>query len=340
MKRSLLQIQVLGTFAAVFRSIILLGVLAACGSSMAPGADDTVDVPVGDSPLPPDTGTCGLRAGQRGYTTHNATVAGIERTYHVYLPERASATTPIPLVMVFHGYTMSGDKMHDITDYTEIADAEGIALAFPDGQGGADTLGAPWNVGSNVCPTFAGIPPNATGDDFALLDHIKAEISEDQCLDTDHLYATGFSMGGYFSHHIGCMRSDFRAVAPASGGTHDLENCTNDRRPIIIFHGSADPLVPAGCNDPGALPVIATEPAADAWATKNGCSLTTTPRAVTGGTCFHYEGCPADGQVELCTFDNMGHCWAGGNASAGIYSCPEKASATQLEWDFFKQYAF
>lgn len=314
--------------------------LGACGSSGLLGAetDATADVPVADSP--PDTGTCGLRAGQRGYTTRTATVAGLDRTFHVYLPAGALPTTPIPLVMVFHGYTMSGDKMHDITAYEAIADAEGVALAFPDGQGGADSFGAPWNVGSNVCPTFSGIPPNATGDDFAFLDHIKADVAEDQCVDLQRVYATGFSMGGYFSHHIGCMRSDFRAVAPHSGGTHALDNCANDRRPIIMFHGSADPLVPAGCNDPGALPVIATRPAADAWAEKNGCSLTTTSRTVTGGTCVHYEGCPADGQVELCTFDNMGHCWAGGEASAGIYSCPAKASATQLEWDFFKQYAF
>ncbi len=327
-----------GHIRAVFRSGLVLAVLAACGSSTPPGFGD--DDSPSDSTVPPDAGPCGLRAGQRGYTTRSANVAGLDRSYHVYLPESASATTPLPLVIVHHGYTMSGDKMHDITDYTAIADAEGVALAFPDGQGGADSLGAPWNVGSGVCPTFAGNPPIATGDDFALLDHIKADISEDQCLDLDHLYATGFSMGGYFSHHIGCMRSDFRAVAPHSGGTHPLEDCANAMRPIMIFHGASDPLVPAGCNDPGANPVNGVTPAADAWATKNGCTLDTTPRTVTGGTCFHYEGCPIGGQVELCTFDGMGHCWAGGNASAGVYSCPEKASATQLEWEFFKQYAF
>jgi len=328
-----------GHIRAVFRSAALACVLAACGSPTAPAADDGDDAPA-DSIVPPDAGACGLRGGQRGYTTRTATVAGLDRSYHVYLPASASPDTPLPLVIVFHGYTMSGDKMHDITDYTAIADAEGVALAFPDGQGGPDTLGAPWNVGAGVCPSFAGSPPVATGDDFAFLDHIKADIAEDQCLDLEHVYATGFSMGGYFSHHIGCMRSDFRAVAPHSGGTHDLDSCSNARRPIIIFHGAADPLIPAGCNDPGAVPVLGVTPAADAWATRNGCSLTTTSRAVTGGTCFHYEGCPADGQVELCTFDAMGHCWAGGNAGAGIYSCPGKASATQLEWEFFKQYAF
>ena len=162
----------------------------------------------------------------------------------------------MPLVIVHHGYTMSGELMHDITDYQAIADAEGVALAFPDGQAGPNSLGAPWNVGANVCPADALPPPTAEGDDFALLDYIKADISKDQCLDLDHLFATGFSMGGYFTHHIGCMRTDFRGVAPHSGGTHSLDNCLTTTKPIIIFHGSADPLVPPGCDAPGALPVL------------------------------------------------------------------------------------
>jgi polyhydroxybutyrate depolymerase len=134
-------------------------------------------------------------------------------------------------------------------------------------------------------------------------------------------------MGGYFSHHAGCMRSDIRAVAPHSGGTHDLAGCINDKKPIIMFHGRSDGLVPVACEEPAA---------ASAWAQHNGCSTTTTSRTVQGGTCLRYDGCPAGGQVEVCTFNGMAHCWAGGAASAGVYSCPAYASATQLAWQFFK----
>src|SRR5262249_31705656 len=102
----------------------------------------------------------------------------------------------------------------------------------------------------------------------------------------------------------------------------------------------ADPVIPTGCNDPEATHVGSVTPAADAWAQHNGCSTTYTKQSVTGGTCYHYEGCPAGGQVELCTFDGMGHCWAGCAPASGIYSCPSAASATQLEWDFWKQYAW
>ncbi|MEO8702959.1 MAG: PHB depolymerase family esterase [Kofleriaceae bacterium] len=323
-------------------SRVLVAVVLAAGCGSSPPATDPDGAPGDDSTLPGDatSATCGRRGGARGVSDRAATVAGLDRTYRVYLPAGADPTAPLPLVIVAHGYTMSGAKMDEITEYAALADSEGIAIAFPDGQGGPDSLGAPWNVGSGLCPSTGGAPPNAPGDDFALLDHIKADVDEDQCIDRDHVFVTGFSMGGYFSHQVGCMRSDIRAVAPHSGGTHDLAGCTEAKKPIIIFHGSADPLIPAGCADPHAVGVFNVTPSADAWATHNGCTLTTTSRAVQNGTCYHYEGCPADAQVELCTFAGMGHCWAGGAASAGIYSCPSNEKATQLEWQFFKQYAW
>jgi polyhydroxybutyrate depolymerase len=314
---------------------LLALLLAACGGSPTPAGDD-VDPPTDGPPPPP----CGLRGGQRGLTPRTATIDGKQRTYLAYLPDAGDPTTPIPLVMVFHGFTMSGQLMFDITEYKQLADTEHVVLVFPDGQGGPNTQAAPWNVGTNLCPSFFGPPPVAPGDDFALIDAMKADVALDQCIDRDHIYATGFSMGGYFSHHIGCMRDDVRAVAPHSGGTHDLAGCANDRMPIIIFHGSSDPVIPAGCDDPKATAVQNIEPSADAWAAHNGCATTTTSRAVTNGTCVRYDGCPAGGQVELCTFPGMGHCWAGGAASTGVYACPTYAQATQLEWEFFKQFAF
>jgi polyhydroxybutyrate depolymerase len=321
-----------------FVAIVALVALAACGSSAATHPDAPGGADSGGQPdAAPDAPTCGVRTGMRGMTKRAMTVAGLDRTYIVYLPQTLDPTRPLPLVFVFHGYTMSGQNMYDVTGYPALADAEDVALAFPDGQSGPSSLGAPWNVGQNVCPSLAGPPPNATGDDFAFVDAMKADIAQDQCLDAAHIYITGFSMGGYFSHHAGCMRPDIRAVAPHSGGTHALDQCLTNHTPIIIFHGLTDPVIPVGCDDPDVTPPSGVTPSASAWATKNGCAQTTHSIAVDNGTCQVYDGCPADGQVELCTFTNMGHCWAGGPS---IYGCPNYASATQLEWDFFKQYAY
>ncbi len=109
---------------------------------------------------------------------------------------------------------------------------------------------------------------------------------------------------------------------------------------IIIFHGTSDEVVPSGCDDPsGTIPAGAT-PSALAWAQHNGCGTTTVSTPIENGTCLTFDGCPVDGQVEICTFNNMAHCWAGGPSSAGVYACPNYASATQLEWAFWKKYAW
>ena len=323
---------------------IIAVLIAACG--IAPkGADGVTDAagsgaidgaPPSDGPHVP--ASCGMRTGMRGTTNRTIMAASLTRTYIVYLPEGVSPTEPVPLVFVHHGYTMSGQNMYDITGYTTLADNEHVAVAFPDGQGGPSNLTAPWNVGQNVCASSTGAPPNATGDDYAFLDAMKADIAQDQCLDLDHVFVTGFSMGGYFSHHVGCTRPDIRAVAPHSGGTHSLDDCPVARKPIIIFHGLADPLIPDGCDDPHGVPVLGVTPSAAAWAEHNGCTQNVTTVRVDHGTCYVYQGCPSDGQVELCTFDFMGHCWAGG--VAGLYGCADHASATRLEWDFFKSYAW
>ncbi|MBX3156639.1 MAG: dienelactone hydrolase family protein [Deltaproteobacteria bacterium] len=319
--------------------------LAACGKAPAvPGGDDGDDDAGADAPpavdAPPEAEPCGDRGGERGLTRREVTVGGVRRTYLVYLPPGAPTAAPLPLVFVFHGYTMSGQKMVDATRYTALADDEGIALVFPDGQGGPDSLDAPWNVGAGVCPSFGGPPPIATGDDLAFLDAIKADVAADQCIDRAHVFATGFSMGGYMTHHLACTRADFAGAAPHSGGTHDLAGCDARPVPILILHGAADPVIPAGCDDPRALGVLGTTPSAEAWAAHNGCSSTTTTRIVQGGTCLHYVGCPDKGQVEVCTFTAMGHCWAGGPASAQPYACPGYASSTALSWEFWKTYAW
>jgi len=312
--------------------------LVACGShSAAVATGDAAHDAAPDSP--PDADPCGLRAGPRGMSARTMNVAGLDRTYIVYLPQGVSPSTPVPLVFVHHGYTMAASDMYDITGYTQLADREHIAVVFPDGQAGPHSSGAPWNVGSNVCPSTSGAPPDATGDDFAFLDAMKSDVSQDQCLDRAHIFVTGFSMGGYFSHQVGCMRSDIRAVAPHSGGTHALDDCPVAHKPILILHGASDPLIPDGCDDPAATPPLGVTPSAAAWAAHNGCSTTTHSRAVMNGTCITYDGCPPDGQVELCTFTGMGHCWAGG-VGTSIFACAGYESATELSWQFFQQYAW
>ena len=137
-------------------------------------------------------------------------------------------------------------------------------------------------------------------------------------------------MGGYFSNQVGCARPDLaRAVAPHSGGSHDFSTCQAGHKPVILFHGTSDGLIDPNCS----------RQARDSWVAKNGCSTDVETIPVQGGHCERSRGCPADGQVELCLFDGMNHAWAGGAPNVS-FSDPNYASATDLLWSFFRQYAW
>jgi polyhydroxybutyrate depolymerase len=283
----------------------------------------------------------------RGKVSRSLVVGAGMRTFISYLPAGLNPSTPVPLVYVFHGANQSGQGLYDMTEYAKLADQEGIAVVFPDGQGTSSATGqgsiTPWNVSDGPATCGVGtLANNPNAVDFAFVDAMRAELSKDQCIDGAHVYATGFSMGGYFSHHIACDRPDFRAAAPHSGGTYgDLSSCKTTRMPIIIFHGQSDILISAGCSDPTAPAQAGFPASATLWAKKNGCKDTYTSMPETMGQCFLYDGCPAGGQVEMCSFPGLGHAWAGAPVCAScIGSGTGFASATRLQWDFFKKYAW
>ena len=302
-------------------------------------------------PMVANSGDCGTRTGMRGKTTRSISVGGAMRSYVAYLPESMSPTKPLPFVYVFHGAEQSGDEMFDITEYSKLADSEGIAVAFGDGQDVSSATGAvsltPWNVsddGADVCGA-GDLVNNPNAVDFMYMDAVKMDLVQDQCLDEKHTFATGFSMGGYFTHHVACDRADIHAAAPHSGGTMaDLSACSQ-HMPIIIFHGVADSLITDGCDDPTGPAQAGFPASATLWAKHNGCKDTYMTIPTNGssgnGQCYLYDGCPQGSQVELCTFTDMDHAWAGStNCPSCIGVGTGYASATQLQWAFFKQYAW
>src|SRR5690349_18130318 len=96
---------------------LALALLAACGN--APDGVK-IDAPTGGdgtklADAMPDAGPCGVRSGMRGKTSRTVHIASLDRTYIVYLPMNDDPHTPVPLVFVHHGYTMSGSIMYDVT---------------------------------------------------------------------------------------------------------------------------------------------------------------------------------------------------------------------------------
>lgn len=276
----------------------------------------------------------------RGRSMQTVMAGGLNRSFIYYAPASLDPNVAAPVVIIPHGYTMNAEMMFDITRYAAIADRERFIVIFPNGQ--ASGLGAPWNVGAPDCTSTLGILPLASGDDNAFIDALLAFAERDQCLDRNHVFMTGFSMGGYLANETGCMRPDLHAVAPHSGGSHDFASCRVSHKPVLLMHFEGDGLIPYTCGSQ----------ARDRWLALNHCQADAPDvTQVQGGRCEYYKGCAADGQVGMCSFtipSGMrseafpGHAWSGGSKDGmgAPFAIPETASTSELSWAFFKRYAW
>ena len=175
---------------------------------------------------------CTGKPGAPGLTTRS--IGG--HNVLVHIPSKVDPNTGVPLLLVHHGFLMDGEAMRTLTGYQAIADREGFVVAFPTGTGNT------WNVGSGACGGAALV--SGTADDVTFVNTMISSIEAVQCLSRDHVFMTGFSMGAYFSNHMGCqMNNAIRAIAPHSGGTYP-GSCPGAPTPVMIWHGTADGTVP------------------------------------------------------------------------------------------------
>lgn len=98
----------------------------------------------------------------------------------------------------------------------------------------------PFIVVSPQCPEGQWWP-NMTEILINLLDDVVARYD----VDTERIYLTGLSMGGYGTWQLACMYPDrFAAIAPICGGGEPFLTGALKDVPVWAFHGAKDEVVP------------------------------------------------------------------------------------------------
>lgn len=268
-----------------------------------PGGDD-------DAGTPPPRMDCTGKLGAPG----NSTRTYNSRSFIVHVPENAHPNTALPVFFAVHGSGGKGVDMQAGMGLDQLADQQGFIAVYPDGAPGT----ASWNIGRGACPPASFASNRA--DDFSYFEYMLDDIEQDQCIDRERVFATGFSLGGYFSNHMGCQRGGdlVRGIAPHSGGTYEGD-CPGAPLPVLILHGDADTIVSYQCG----------LESRELWADRNGCAEDFDVIDIQGGRCEWQRACPADGQVVMCTFEDLGHYWG--------YP-PTYEHSTLLIWLFFSLY--
>jgi polyhydroxybutyrate depolymerase len=145
-------------------------------------------------------------------------------------------------------------------------------------------------------------------------------------MDPDRVFAMGLSNGAHLSHRIACeLSSRIAAVGPVAGLLY-VTTCNAPRAvPVFDVHGSSDPIV-------GYSYVPAS---IDFWAMHNHSTTTQTTFQHGDATCVTHGGCTAGADVVLCTIDQGGHQWPGGDELPFLGKRSNDLIATDAIWDFF-----
>lgn len=267
---------------------------------------------------------------------------GLLRTFVVHVPPSYTDTTPMPLVLMFHGGFGNGAQFEKNSDMDTVADREGFITVYPNGLGAIRT----WN-GGRCCGAAAREDIDDVGFVSELIDHLESSLA----IDPARIYAAGMSNGAIFCHRLACELADKIAAIGPVEGTIMVDDCTPSRPvPVIIIHGTADQHVPwnggYGCGFSD-VEMTSVPDTIAIWKKADGCtSDEKSPYIQMGDGTGEYQGdCQAD--IVLCTIYGGGHHWPGGTSPTPWFfnvQCPDDGPmsttfiANEVLWKFFKDH--
>ncbi|MEQ1703923.1 MAG: alpha/beta fold hydrolase [Ilumatobacteraceae bacterium] len=235
------------------------------------------------------------------------------RPFEVFTPSSYDEATPMPLVVLLHGFGASGDIQEAYFQLQPLAEERGFLYVHPDGT--VNQIGRQfWNA-TDACCGFA-----TTIDDSGYLLALIEQVEADYNVDPRRIYLVGHSNGGFMSYRMACDHADkIAAIASLAGATFaDVEDCDpSEPVSVLQIHGTADETIPytggtiLGNDHPSAQTTV------DTWAGYNECAATTVDAAaaldldanLAGAETSTevFEDCPTGIGVELWTIDGGAH---------------------------------
>jgi polyhydroxybutyrate depolymerase len=198
----------------------------------------------------------------------------------VVIPDRASASKPMPFLLVLHGLGDRGTHFAESTGLAGLARKRGFAYAAPDGSIDAVKRRF-WNAWHACCDFDRSRPHHVQ----ALRDLLD-RASRHPAVDPKRRYVLGFSNGGFMAHRLACDVPGLAAVASIAGaGPSSEEQCRAPTPTAVLqVHGDLDTVIAYGgghsLNDPKLPRHPSASDTVSAWAKRNGCKQSGGARSV------------------------------------------------------------
>lgn len=259
--------------------------------------------------------------------------SGKRRGYLIHVPKNYQQGRPTPLVFSFHGFAEWPAHLMKISGWNELAEQSGFIVVYPRGSG----FPLRW---------FSyGKPGSKSTEDVQFISDLLDHVQRTYSIDTNRVYANGLSNGGGMSGLLACKLSHRIAAVGSVSGAYLLPRSEWNaprRVPMILFHGTDDPLVPFRGGPSKVFPL--PFPDMPAWVhwlgTNYGCSPVPARMPLSGkASGLLYNG--SNGlEIVFYTLNGGGHTWPGGGKMPAFIAgaTPSDINATRLMWDFFERH--
>jgi len=260
----------------------------------------------------------------------------LERCWLLYVPDSLEINSTVSLIVDMHGITQNAHEQYLLTDMDRIARENNAIVVYPDGWGNS------WNFGPCCDPALEeGI------DDFGFIHELVNYTIQEYPIDSNRIYATGWSNGCGMSQSLANRQSDvFAAIACMSMYYLDEDDSSYYPIPIMEIHGTADLIVPyistvaTGIIFAGELWNTGAIQNFYTWRDKNQCSGTFSDYSEE--TIFYnirgFTDCTNNAEVSLVTLRGAAH---------NVYSKDTDGSpgnqgtvdTAQIAWDFLSKFS-
>ena len=196
-------------------------------------------------------------------------VGDATREFVVYVPELAAGSAQVPLVVMLHGTSGTGDEFYDKSGWREKADKEGFIVVFPtalvhcyhedenfDGifdpseqkvftKWGAGNLGErlPLCAEEEIAALSSekrALTDHPLADDVAFFHSMFDFLEANYSIDSKRIYVTGFSSGGQMAGRLSVEMSERIAAGAAHAAQLSVSGPSARPISVIVTYGNAD----------------------------------------------------------------------------------------------------
>jgi polyhydroxybutyrate depolymerase len=163
------------------------------------------------------------------------------RNVRVFVPSSYRQEQPTPVIINFHGYLGSGQRLEEYLRMQAIAESHGFFYAYPDGIPNSEGYRF-WNA-ANACCDF----DDQNIDDSGFVKNLILRARLELNVDPKRVHIMGHSNGGFLAHRVAREHSELIASIASIAGVMDREDSVPPPKlPVHVLqvHGTGDDIVP------------------------------------------------------------------------------------------------